>query len=278
MQQNNKTQSELKTGTIHKYFDRNILTLTMSNPTKKNAINYEMYAALSQALDQAATNQDIHVVVLTGEDSEFTSGNDVNAFEKRDTTSSEPPASIVFLKSLATFPKPIIAKVNGVAIGIGSTMLLHCDLVYASQNSIFQFPFVNLGLVPEAGSSYILPRLLGFARASEIILLGEKFSADQAKNYGLVNEIFEATELNQVVEDVAIKLAHKPSQALQLSKKLLRDMPIDDLLNRIDHESTIFSRCLQGSEFKEALSAFKENGNRTFTTKQPKAYPLKSQP
>ncbi|MEX3013590.1 enoyl-CoA hydratase/isomerase family protein [Acinetobacter baumannii] len=103
MQQNNKTQSELKTGTIHKYFDRNILTLTMSNATKKNAINYEMYAALSQALDQAATNQDIHVVVLTGEDSAFTSGNDVNAFEKRDTTSSEPPASIVFLKSLATF-------------------------------------------------------------------------------------------------------------------------------------------------------------------------------
>ncbi|MDC4363550.1 enoyl-CoA hydratase [Acinetobacter baumannii] len=264
MQQNNKTQSELKTGTIHKYFDRNILTLTMSNATKKNAINYEMYAALSQALDQAATNQDIHVVVLTGEDSAFTSGNDVNGFEKRDTTSSEPPASIVFLKSLATFPKPIIAKVNGVAIGIGSTMLLHCDIVYASQNSIFQFPFVNLGLVPEAGSSYILPRLLGFARASEIILLGEKFSAEQAKNYGLVNEIFEANELDQVVEDVAIKLAHKPSQALQLSKKLLRDMPIDDLLNRIDHESTIFSRCLQGSEFKEALSAFKEKRKPNF--------------
>ncbi|MFL9531518.1 enoyl-CoA hydratase [Acinetobacter baumannii] len=264
MQQNNKTQSELKTGTIHKYFDRNILTLTMSNATKKNAINYEMYAALSQALDQAATNQDIHVVVLTGEDSAFTSGNDVNAFEKRDTTTSEPPASIVFLKSLATFPKPIIAKVNGVAIGIGSTMLLHCDLVYANQNSIFQFPFVNLGLVPEAGSSYILPRLLGFARASEIILLGEKFSADQAKNYGLVNEIFEAAELDQVVEDVAIKLAQKPSQALQLSKKLLRDMPIDDLLNRIDHESTIFSRCLQGSEFKEALNAFKEKRKPNF--------------
>jgi len=136
--------------------------------------------------------------------------------------------------------------------------------VYASQNSIFQFPFVNLGLVPEAGSSYILPRLLGFARASEIILLGEKFSADQAKNYGLVNEIFEAAELDQVVEDVAIKLAQKPSQALQLSKKLLRDMPINGLLNRIDHESTIFSHCLQGSEFKEALNAFKEKRKPNF--------------
>lgn len=180
MQQNNKTQSELKTGTIHKYFDRNILTLTMSNATKKNAINYEMYAALSQALDQAATNQDIHVVVLTGEDSAFTSGMMSTHLKTRyhhfRTTRFD-----CFLKSLATFPKPIIAKVNGVAIGIGSTMLLHCDLVYASQNSIFQFPFVNLGLVPEAGSSYILPRLLGFARASEIILLGEKFSAEQAK-------------------------------------------------------------------------------------------------
>jgi len=204
------------------------------------------------------------VVILTGEGSAFTSGNDVNAFETRSTTSSEPPSSITFLKSLATFPKPIIAKVNGVAIGIGSTMLLHCDLVYASQNSILQFPFVNLGLVPEAGSSYILPRLLGFARASEIILLGEKFSAEQAKNYGLVNEIFEATELDQVVEDVAIKLAHKPSQALQLSKKLLRDMPIDNLLNRIDHESTIFSHCLQGAEFKEALNAFKEKRKPNF--------------
>ncbi|NUG50844.1 enoyl-CoA hydratase [Acinetobacter lactucae] len=264
MQQDNRAQNVLKTGSIQQFFDKNILTLTMSNPTKKNAINYEMYADLSQALDQAATNQDIHVVVLTGEDSAFTSGNDVNAFEKRDTTTSEPPASIVFIKSLATFPKPIIAKVNGVAIGIGSTMLLHCDLVYASQNSIFQFPFVNLGLVPEAGSSYILPRLLGFARASEIILVGEKFSAEQAKDYGLVNEIFEANELNQVVEDVAIKLAHKPNKALQLSKKLLRDMPIGDLLNRIDHESTIFSHCLQGSEFREALNAFKEKRKPNF--------------
>jgi len=269
MKQDDKRQNKLITGTIQQRLDKHILTLTMSNPSKKNAINYEMYSALSQALDEAVTNQDVHVVVLTGEGSAFTSGNDVNAFETRNTTSTEPPSSIVFLKSLATFPKPIIAKVNGVAIGIGSTMLLHCDLVYASQNSIFQFPFVNLGLVPEAGSSYILPRLLGFARASEIILLGEKFSAEQAKCYGLVNEIFEATELDEVVEDVATKLAHKPSQALQLSKKLLRDMPIDDLLNRIDHESTIFSHCLQGSEFKEALSAFQEKRKPNFHKQAP---------
>lgn len=269
MQQDSNSQNKLKIGVIKQHLDNNILTLMMSNPTKKNAINYEMYSALSQALEEAATNQDVHVVVLTGEGSAFTSGNDVNAFETRDTTSTEPPSSIVFLKSLATFPKPIIAKVNGVAIGIGSTMLLHCDLVYASQNSIFQFPFVNLGLVPEAGSSYILPRLLGFARASEIILLGEKFSAEQAKSYGLVNETFEATELDQVVEDVAIKLAHKPSQALQLSKKLLRDIPIDDLLNRIDHESTIFSRCLQGPEFKEAFSAFQEKRKPNFHNQTP---------
>ncbi len=107
----------------------------------------------------------------------------------------------------------------------------------------------------------------------------KSFRRNKQKNYGLVNEIFEATELDQAVEDVAIKLAHKPSQALQLSKKLLRDMPINDLLNRIDHESTIFSRCLQGSEFKEALNAFKEKKkNRTFTAKQPKTHPLKSQP
>jgi len=264
MQQDDKSQHKLTVGVIKQHLDKNILKLTMSNPSKKNAINYEMYSALSQALDEAAINEEVHVVILTGEGSAFTSGNDVNAFETRNTTSTEPPSSIVFLKSLATFPKPIIAKVNGVAIGIGSTMLLHCDLVYASQNSIFQFPFVNLGLVPEAGSSYILPRLLGFARASEIILLGEKFSAQQAKNYGLVNNVCEENELDQFVEDTATKLANKPSQALQLSKKLLRDMPIDDLLNRIDHESTIFSHCLQGEEFKEALSAFKEKRKPNF--------------
>lgn len=153
---------------------------------------------------------------------------------------------------------------NGVAIGIGSTLLLHCDLVYASQRSSFQFPFVNLGLVPEAGSSYILPRLLGFARASELILLGEKFSAEQAKNYGFVNEVYAETELDQRVQDTAIKLANKPSQALQLSKALLRDMPIDELLNRIDHESTLFSGCLQGAEFKEAFSAFQEKRTPDF--------------
>lgn len=264
MQQDDMSQNKLTVGVIKQHLDKNILTLTMSNPTKKNAINYEMYSALSQALNEAATNQEVHVVILTGEGSTFTSGNDVNAFETRNTTSTEPPSSIVFLKSLTRFPKPIIAKVNGVAIGIGSTMLLHCDFVYASQNSIFQFPFVNLGLVPEAGSSYILPRLLDFARASEIILLGEKFSAQQAKNYGLVNNVCEENELDQFVEDTATKLANKPSQALQLSKKLLRDMPIDDLLNRIDHESTIFSHCLQGEEFKEALSAFKEKRKPNF--------------
>lgn len=253
-----------QTGSILQQLDNNILTLTICNPAKKNALNYAMYSDLSQALEQAAANAEVHVVILTGAAQAFTSGNDVHAFKARSSTTTEPPSSILFLKRLATFPKPIIAKVNGVAIGIGSTLLLHCDLVYASQDARFQFPFVNLGLVPEAGSSYILPRLLGFARASELILLGEKFSAEQAKNYGFVNAVYAEDELDQRVQDTAAQLARKPSQALQQSKALLRDMPIADILTRIDHESVLFSNCLQGAEFKEALSAFQEKRKPNF--------------
>lgn len=257
-------QGQDMTASIKPDLHQHILTLTISNPSKKNAITYEMYTQLSQQLDQAADNDEIRVVILTGEGQAFSSGNDVNAFQHRDQFTTEPTPSILFLKSLATFPKPIIAKVNGVAIGIGSTMLLHCDLVYASEHSVFQFPFVNLGLVPEAGSSYLLPRLLGCAHAAEIILLAEKFSAQQAKQYGLVNAIYNETELERHVQDTALKLAAKPSQALQQSKKLLRDIPMDHLLHRIDHESVIFSHCLQGEEFKEALNAFQEKRKPNF--------------
>ncbi|QER41126.1 enoyl-CoA hydratase [Acinetobacter suaedae] len=264
MQRDDNVKTQLTTGKIDQDLDGKIMTLTMNTLGKKNAISYDMYSAMSHALDQAAVNDEVHVVILTGANQVFTSGNDVNAFSNRKNFGSEPPASIRFLKSLATFPKPIIAKVEGVAIGIGSTMLLHCDLVYASDKTIFQFPFVNLGLVPEAGSSYILPRLLGFARASELILLGEKFSAAQAQNYGIVNKVCTEQELEPLVRNSATTLANKPNKAMQLSKKLLRDMPLDDLLKRIDDESSIFSACIEGDEFKEALAAFQEKRKPVF--------------
>ncbi|RZG81450.1 enoyl-CoA hydratase-related protein [Acinetobacter venetianus] len=260
MQQEDDLNTQITSGTICQIQVGKVLTLTINTPNKKNAINYDMYLALSEALDQAAINDEIHVVLLTGANQIFTSGNDVNAFKNRNTHSSQPPSSVLFLKSLATFPKPIVAKVEGIAIGIGSTMLLHCDLVYACEDTIFQFPFVNLGLVPEAGSSYILPRLVGFSRSSEIILLGEKFSAEQAKEYGFVNSIYSTSkELQQQVDKVLNRLANQPIQALQLSKKLLRNMPIDDILHRIDHESKIFADCLAGDEFKTALDKFQKN-------------------
>lgn len=216
---------------------------------------------MSELLDQAALNSDVHVVVLKGDNQVFTSGNDVNAFSTRNQSQDgipATPASILFIKSIIQFPKPIIAQVEGMAIGIGSTMLLHCDLIFATPETYFLFPFVNLGLVPEAASTYLLPRIMGPARATELILTGEKISSEKALQYGLINQICAADQIHSMVQQKAKLLAQKPPQALQLSKKLLRDIPVHELLNRVEQESDIFSHCIEQPEFKEALTAFRE--------------------
>jgi len=150
--------------------ENNILTLTMNRPEKKNAITSAMYATLAEQLENANTNPDIRVVVITGAGDNFTSGNDINDFLQNPPTNENSTVS-KFLRAIASLEKPLIASVNGVAIGVGTTLLLHCDFAYASETAVFQMPFVDLALVPEAASSYLLPQMMGHRKAAELILL-----------------------------------------------------------------------------------------------------------
>ncbi|MCC6145662.1 MAG: enoyl-CoA hydratase/isomerase family protein, partial [Candidatus Hydrogenedentes bacterium] len=174
-----------------------VLRITINRPEKKNALSVAMYVALVEALQQAEADKSVRVALITGAGDAFTSGNDVMDFMNNPPASEDSPVS-QFLKAIATATKPLVAAVNGTAVGVGTTLLLHCDLVYASSRARFRMPFVNLGLCPEAGSSLLLPRLMGHVRAAQYLLLGEEFDADTACELHLVNEIAPHEELAEV--------------------------------------------------------------------------------
>lgn len=239
-----------------------ILRVTMSSPGKKNAIDTAMYLGLANALTQAANDSSIRVVLLRGADGDFTSGNVVDDFEN--TAKGENPPVVSFLDALINFPKPIVAQVEGVAIGVGATMLMHCDVIYAAEGTRFRLPFVNLGLVPEAGASYLLPRLMGQAKAAELLLLGRMFSAEEAVSAGLVSRVLSPDALEDAVESVAQELCELPPNALMKTKALLRAPLVGNLWDRVADELTQFADGLEQEEFKEAYAAFAEKRKPVF--------------
>ena len=243
--------------------DGGVLRLTMSNPGKKNAISKAMYRTLAKALDAAADTDSVRVVVIQGADGVFTSGNDVADFGGDD--DGQPSAPFQFLYAITKFPKPIVAQVEGLAIGIGTTMLLHCDLVYAAKDARFQLPFVNLGLVPEAASSFLLPRLVGDVQAAELILLGEMFTAGKALELKLVNAILSPEELAAHVQSRAEALAAKAPNALRHCKALLRSPDKGGVPARLEEERVLFAEAIAGPEFAEALNAFLERRKPDFS-------------
>src|SRR5690554_2454188 len=195
-----------------------VLWLTLQRTDKKNALTQAMYRTLSHELQLAERNADIAAVVITGAGDSFTSGNDLHDFLAiEDLDDSAPPFE--FLYTLSRLSVPLVAGVNGMAIGIGTTILLHCDLVYASNQAVFALPFINLGLVPEAASSLLLPQQCGHLRASELLLLGDTFDAATALAYGIVNQVVEPDQLQDTLEQVAAKLASKPHGGLRAAKK-----------------------------------------------------------
>ena len=234
-----------------------ILQIQIARPEKKNALTIDMYKEMTKALKEASDNSKIRVVILYGHPDIFCSGNDLQDFMSG-IESKEEIAAIDFLKVLSSFPKPIIAAVAGPAIGIGTTMLLHCDLIYAASNCRFQLPFVNLALVPEAASSLILPARIGYQRAAELLLLGEVFSAERAFEYGLINEITDVGRELTVATERAIKLATKPPAAIRLTKMLLKQSSLEAVHQRIDDEAGHFSHRLKSPEAAEAFKAFYE--------------------
>lgn len=234
-----------------------LLQIQMNRPEKKNALTIEMYKDMTKALQEASANSSIRAVVFCGQPDIFSSGNDLQDFMKGVEVVEE-SAVLLFLKELSAFPKPVVASVAGPAIGIGTTMLLHCDLIYAAKNSRFQLPFVNLALVPEAASSLMLPARIGYHRAAELLLLGEVFSADKALEYGLINGVVDNGEELSTALEAAKKLATKPPSAIRLSKMLLKQSTTEAVHQRIDDEAVHFSQCLKSPEAAEALKSFYE--------------------
>lgn len=233
-----------------------ILLLRIRRPEKKNALTLAMYAALTGALAEADRDPDVRAVVLTGGGDCFTSGNDIDDFLAAPPEGEDSPV-FRFLAALHRFEKPLVAAVDGVAAGIGVTLLLHCDLVYVRAGAALQLPFVNLGLCPEAGSSLLLPRLIGYPRAAELLLLGRPFSAEQALDWGLINGIgVDAEATLELALARAQALARQPAAALRLSKMLLKQAEAEALRERIALEGRYFTERLRSPEAQAALQSF----------------------
>lgn len=242
-----------------------ILRITMNRPEKKNALSQAMYTAMSDALDRAEQDDDVRVTVITGVGNAFTSGNDVLDFMNAPTDFESSPVAR-FLRTVTQTRKPVIAAVNGIAIGIGTTVLLHCDLAYASLGAVFQMPFVNLGLCPEAGSSFLLPQYLGHRKAAELILLGEKFDAQEALRCGLVNAVTSDETLLEVALEKAAKLAAQPPASVRISKALLRQTNNATLETAMHEELRHFVERLTSMEAAEAFTAFVERRKPDFSS------------
>lgn len=232
-----------------------VQTLRLDRPDKKNALTGSMYAGLAEALESGNRDADVRCHMICGHPGAFTAGNDIADFLSRAQGGdlSETPV-IRFLKAITLNEKPIVAAVDGLAIGVGTTMLLHCDMVFASPGSIFKSPFVDLGLVPEAGSSLLGPMLLGHARAFELLCLGETFDADRAERAGLINRVVEG-DVEAAALECARTISAKPPEAMALSRRLLKGDP-KVLLARVEEEAAIFGSRLSAPETIAAFQAF----------------------
>jgi enoyl-CoA hydratase/carnithine racemase len=233
-----------------------VLEVRLNRPEKKNALTRAMYETVSAALEQADTDPSIRVALLTGTGDTFTSGNDIKDFQARG-ASTAPRAGSSFLRVISSMQKPLIAAVNGIAVGVGATMLLHCDLIVAARSARFVMPFTSLALIPEAASTLLVPRLLGHQRASALLLLGEPFDAVTALGWGLVNQVVDGRMLMETARDIGRRLAELPPEAVRLTKRLMRDGE-PTVAGRIKEETGIFSERLASEEAQEAFAAFME--------------------
>lgn len=233
-----------------------VLLVGINRPDKRNALTVAMYAELGDALERAETDSTVRVVLLHGHETAFCAGNDLADFRDRPPAvpGEERPVSR-FLRLISTASKPIVAAVTGPAVGVGTTMLLHCDLVYAGQGARLQLSFVNLGLVPEAASSLLLPAGLGHQRAAELLLLGEPFDGARAHELGIVTAVVPDEELFATALAAARKLAAKAPVAVQLTKQLMKRAGTDDVAQRMAAENEIFAERLASDEAAEALAA-----------------------
>jgi len=241
-----------------------VLRIQLNRPAKKNALTAGMYRAFADALRGADADPDVRVILVHGTSEAFTAGNDLQDFLANPPQGPESPV-FAFLEAVTHVDKPLVAAVNGVAVGIGTTMLLHCDLVYAGQDAKFALPFVNLGLCPEAASSFLLPALAGYQRAAELLLLGEPFDAAKAHAVGIVTEVVPGHLAIEAAEQAARKLAAKPPASVRLTKQLLKTQTKAMMDAALAEELRHFAGRLVSAEAKEAFSAFLEKRKPDFT-------------
>lgn len=233
-----------------------ILTVRLNRADKKNAMTQAMYAAMEHALLSGADDPQVRVAVICGAGGAFCAGNDLPDFLATPGTPDENAPVFRMMRALLRFPKPVIAAVNGVAIGIGTTLLQHCDLVYAAQDTRFQMPFVNLGICAEFGATYLMPRMMGYQRAAELILTGDAFTAEKARECGLVNEVLPAADVEPRAFERARKIAAQPPNATRVNKALMRRWNQDAVLTAIREEGAHFVPMLKQPEALEAVTAF----------------------
>jgi enoyl-CoA hydratase/carnithine racemase len=241
-----------------------VLTLTFDRLDRKNAITAAMYQTLADALVAAETDPAIRVIVLAGHESVFTAGNDLEDFMKNPPKDESAPVH-QFLKAISRATKPLIASVSGAAVGVGTTMLLHCDLVYASETAKLSMPFAQLGLCPEAASSLLLPQLAGYHRAADKLLFGEPFDANEARELGLVNRVLPAGELDAFVRTQARKLTLLPPASLRATKRLMKEGATPQIAERMSVEGKQFGEMLRAPEAREAFTAFFEKRRPDFS-------------
>ncbi|HEY3049396.1 MAG TPA: enoyl-CoA hydratase [Polaromonas sp.] len=241
-----------------------VMTITLNRVDKKNSITSAMYAVMADALQAASQDPAVRAVVIQGHESIFSAGNDIGDFLNAPPATPDAPV-FRFLRSISTLPKPVVAAVCGPAVGIGTTMLLHCDLVYAGDNAAFSMPFVNLGLCPEAASSFLVPQLMGYPRAAEALLLGEPFMAETALEMGLINRIVPPTEANALAHAQARRLAAKPLASLIETKRLMKKGQAAIVAERIAEEGASFGRMLKEPAAREAFGAFMEKRRPDFS-------------
>jgi len=254
MSSTDQIQSELSEG---------ILTLGINRPDKRNALNMAMYQALADGLRHADGDDAVRVILICGSEECFTSGNDLADFLSAPPTGPQSPV-MQFLMAISEARKPIVAAVNGAAVGVGVTMLLHCELVYAGAGAVFQMPFVNLGLCPEAGSTLLLPGIMGHQRAAELLLLGEEFSAEKACAVGIVTEVCPDRDVPATARRKALQLAAQPAAAVRLAKHLLKRGHAARLQETIVEEGAQFMARLKSPEAGEALQAFMQRRKPDF--------------
>jgi len=238
--------------------------IVINRPEKRNALSPAMYDALAGALEHADDDPGIRVTLIEGAGGCFTSGNDLHDFVHAPPAGEDSPV-FRFLRAISAAQKPVVAAVCGAAVGVGTTMLLHCDLVYAGESARFELPFVNLGLCPEAAASLLLPQLAGHQRAAEMLLLGEPFGADRAREIGLVNAVFSDDELLPQACTAARRVARQPPASVRLTKALLKRASQRAVAETMTEEGRHFLQRLSSPEAREAFAAFFERRRPDFS-------------